>query len=329
MNQKKRGLKEKGWLEFKYRATGEPIRFPTGTVHGVEDGPTLVVVGGMHGSEYAGIEAAIRLFNQVDPTKLKGTLKVGMIYNLPAFLNHSISVVPQDGKNPMDTFPGSPEGTYGEAMAYYFDQEVLSKADYYVEMHGGDVPESLIPFTVCPVTGDEEVDTQSMELATVYDLPLVVTLPTPAPETAQFSIDESGFGLMAKRGKPAINAESGQQGVLRMEEVERHLVGLRNILIHLGMTSGQIVDTVKPSVGHGWNMVISEVVGMWYPAVSLNERISKGQVVGVVRDYFGQDIAEMKAPCDGNVAEIRTSPVTDIGTVLVGYPSPTGPESDE
>ena len=41
------GMKEKGWLEFKYRNTQEPIRFPVGTVHGAADGPTLVVLGGM------------------------------------------------------------------------------------------------------------------------------------------------------------------------------------------------------------------------------------------------------------------------------------------
>ena len=325
MTQQKKGLKEKGWLEFKYRATGEPIRFPTGTVYGVEDGPTLVVLGGMHGSEYAGIEAAIRLFNEVDPTKLKGTLKVGMIYNLPAFLNYSIGVVPHDGTNPMYTFPGSPVGTYSEAMAYYFDQEFLSKADYYVEMHGGDIPEALIPFTVWPVTGDEEVDAKSKELATVYNLPLVVTLSV--PETG--FLQKSGFGVMAMRGKPAINAECGQQGILNMEEVETQLVGLRNILIHLRMTSGQIVDTVKRTFSHGWTHVSSEVVGMWYPKVSLSEQITKGQVVGVVRDYFGQDIVEVKAPRDGLVAEIRTSPVARIGDVLLGSTSLAGPEGDE
>jgi predicted deacylase len=95
------------------------------------------------------------------------------------------------------------------------------------------------------------------------------------------------------------------------------------------MTSGQIVDTVKPTIAHGWKMVESEAVGMWYPEVSLNERISKGQVVGVVRDYFGQDIAEMKAPGDGIVVEIRSSPVTQIGTTLIGYVTPEGDESDE
>jgi predicted deacylase len=325
MNQQKRGLREKGWLEFKYRATGEPIRFPTGTVYGVEDGPTLVVVGGMHGSEYAGIEATIRLFNEVDPTKLKGTLMVGMIYNLPAFLNHVAFVVPHDGKNPASTFPGSPVGTYSEAMAYYFDQELLSKADYYVEMHGGDIPEKLTPLTVCPVTGDDEVDAKSMELATVYNLPHVLTYRV----SDAGELGQSALGVVAMRGKPAVLTEAGNQGILRMEDVEMHLVGLRNILIHLGMTSGQIVDTVKPTVLEGFTTIRSEVVGMWYPRVSLYERISKGQVLGVIRDYFGQDIVEIKAPSDGLVALVRTSPLAQIGTPLVEYPDLPRHESEE
>ena len=75
MMSKSLGKKERGWLEFKFPPTGEAIRFPVGTVHGVEDGPTLVVLGGMHGSEFCGIEAAIRLLREVEPEQLKGTLK--------------------------------------------------------------------------------------------------------------------------------------------------------------------------------------------------------------------------------------------------------------
>ena len=68
---------------------------------------------------------------------------------------------------------------------------------------------------------------------------------------------------------------------------------------------------------------------MWYPGVWLNERISEGQVLGVVRDYFGQDIVEIKAPTDGIVAVVRTSAMAQIGTPLVEYPSLASPESDE
>ena len=176
------GMKETGWLEFKYRNTGEPIRFPVGTLHGgAGDGPTLVVVGGMHGSEFAGIEAAIRIFNEVDPARLRGTLKVCMIYNLPAFVNNLGFVVPHDGKNPSTTFPGSPIGTYGEAMAYYFDQEVLSKADDMVELHGGDIPEALTPFVIAPVTGDEALDARIRAMAVAYNIPIIAARKMPDP----------------------------------------------------------------------------------------------------------------------------------------------------
>ncbi|MCJ7622101.1 MAG: succinylglutamate desuccinylase/aspartoacylase family protein [Anaerolineaceae bacterium] len=309
-----KGLKEKGWLEFKYMATGEPIRFPVGTVHGVNDGPTLLVLGGMHGSEFAGIEAAIRLFNEVDPQKLSGTLKIGMIYNMPAFVNNLGFLIPHDGKNPMSTFPGSPIGTYGEVMAYYFDQEMLSKTDYFVELHGGDIPEALTPFSIQFLTGDANTDEKSRKMAEVYNIPLLVTAklsPNDPPKHA--------CGISSMRGKPSVFCESGQQGILKMEEVETHLIGLRNVLIHLGMMQGEIVNTVKRKHLTDYTAVRSEHVGMWYPDVKLNQLVKKDQVVGQIRDYFGDPIFDVKAKLEGIITMIRTSPAVKIGNVLIEH----------
>ncbi len=311
------GMKEKGWLEFKYRATGEPIRFPVGTIHGAADGPTLLVLGGMHGSEFAGIEAAIRIFNEVDPQRIKGTLKVGMIYNLPAFVNNLGFVVPHDGKNPMSTFPGTPIGTYGEAMAYYFDQEVLSKCDYFVELHGGDIPEALTPNTFHIVTGNEPVDAKSKSMADAYNIPYVILAKQDPAEEVHWAC-----GVCAKRGKPSILCESGQQGILRVEEVETHLTGLRNILIHLGMMDGKVVNTVKRIYLENHSSIRSETQGMWYPFVKLNEEVKKDQQVGVIRDYFGKEIMPVKTTRDGIVTVIRTNPNVNVGNVMMeqGHP---------
>ncbi len=307
-----RGMKEKGWLEFKYRNTGEPIRFPVGTIYGAKDGPTLVVVGGMHGSEFCGIEAAIRLFREVDPERLCGTLKVGTIYNLPAFVNNLGFVVPHDGKNPMSTFPGSPIGTYGEAMAYYFDQEVLSKADSMVELHGGDIPEALTPFTIHVETGDPNQDAASKAMSEAYNLAHVVryAIKKDEPKTAAFT-------NVAARGKPAILCESGQQGILDEHWVEVHLTGLRNILVHLGMLEGKIINSVKRIYLDNYTAIRSDQVGMWYPIVEMEQMVKKDQVVGYLRDYFGDQLAEIKAPFDGLVSVIRTSPAVRQGNVLM------------
>jgi uncharacterized protein len=308
------GMKEKGWLEFQYRNTKEPIRFPVGTIHGTGDGPTLAVLGGMHGSEFAGIQAAIQLFNEVDAARLRGTLKICMIYNLPAFVNHVGFLVPQDGKNPMRTFPGSPIGTYGEAMAFYFDQEFLSQTDYLVELHGGDIPEALTPFTIHPITGNAEVDAECRALSMAYNIAHVVSRkfdPADPPHSA--------FGVTAMRGKPAILCESGQQGILKMEEVETHLIGLRNILIHLGMLPGEIVNTVKRVFIADYTSIRSEFEGMWYPCVQLEEMVKKGQVIGHIRDYFGQPIAPVTAQLDGVISVVRTSPAIGVGNVLIEH----------
>ncbi len=308
------GKKEQGWLEFKYQPTDEVIRFPVGTVYGVEEGPTLVVVGGMHGSEFCGIEAAIRLFREVEPEKLKGTLKVVMIYNLPAFESNLGFLVPQDGVNPGRVFPGDPNGSFSEVMAYHLSENVLRTADYYVELHGGDIPEALVPFVNAPITGVEEVDKKSREMAMVFNIALVVggdltKLPRP--------LHTSGFRAMTLEGIPAILAESGQQGILTMEDTERHLVGLRNIMIHLGMREGTIVNTVKRMFSAEHAAIRAEFDAMWYPAVKLGDWATTGQVIGEYRTVFGEHLADVKAPFDGHITVIRTSPHVDTGNVVI------------
>ncbi len=298
-----KGTKQKGWLEFKYRNTGEPIRFPVGTIYGASDGPNLVVLGGMHGCEFCGIEAAIRLFNEVDPARLSGTLKIGTIYNMPAHVNNAGFVVPHDGKNPMSTFPGNPIGTYGEAMAFYFDQEVLSKADYFVELHGGDIPEALTPFNRWVETGNADQDAKGKAMAQAYNIPLVVKDPY-----EQNLPPNAAYIVTAGRGKPAILCESGQQGILDMQYVNVHLTGLRNILIHLGMMPGTIVNTVKRSYLENYEFVRTDMTGLWYAETKVGDLLKKGQLAGYIRDYFGQDLAEVKAPIEGVVTCVRTSP---------------------
>jgi uncharacterized protein len=308
-----KGTKEKGWVEYKFPPTGEPIRFPTGTIYGASDGPTLMVLGGMHGSEFAGIEAAIQLFNRVDPAKLCGTLKIGMIYNLPAFQNNMGFVVPQDGINPGRTFPGSLEGSYSEVMAYYMTENFLKKADYFVELHGGDIPEALIPFVYLPITGNDEVDTKSRGLATAYNIPLIVS----GNLTASPTPPRSAFTTTAMRGTPAILCESGQQGILKMEEVQTHLTGLTNVLMHLGMLPGQVVNTVKRVYSQEHIAIRSSMRGMWYPAVKLGDMVKKEDVIGHIRDYFGELLLEVKAVADGHITVIRTSPAVTLENVLI------------
>jgi predicted deacylase len=308
-----RNVKKTEMLEFRYKNSGELIQFPVGTVHGKTDGPTLVVLGGMHGSEFCGIQAAIDLFNRVQPEELKGTLIVGTIYNLPAFRNHTGFLVPQDGKNPMSTFPGRLDGTYGEVMAHHFNECVLSRADYYVELHGGDIPEALSPFTMAVKSGDPALDQKILDMAVAYNIPLIIRR---TPKSAPGALG-SAFEKAIQRGIPAILTESGQQGILNMDDAQVHLTGLLNIMKMLGMIGGAVVDTARRVYMDFHGAIRNEVPGMWYPFVKLDQRVAKGDVVGNIRDYFGNPIVDIKAPVAGQITVIRTSPSVGVGNVLL------------
>lgn len=307
-----KGYKKSEIMEFAYEKSGETIQFPVGTVCGNQEGPTLVVLGGMHGSEFGGIQAAIDLYNEIQPEMLKGTLIIGTIYNMPAFLNHTGFLVPQDGKNPMSTFPGKLDGSYGEVMAYHFHKHVLSKADYFVELHGGDIPEALSPFVVALETGDPKVDQMMQNMAMVYNIPLVIHRKVSSDDNLG-----AAYRKAALQGIPSILSESGQQGILDLSEAKVHLDGLKNIMIMLGMIVGKVVDTTERIALASHGGVRNEIPGMWYPFVKLNQRVLKDEVVGEIRNYFGVKIADIKAPIDGIITVIRTSPSVGMGNVLI------------
>ncbi len=312
----KYGVKETQMLEYYYRNTSEKITFPVGTIYGKEDGPTLVVVGGMHGSEFGGIQAAIEVLNRVNPEELKGKLVVCTIYNMPAFVNHTGFLVPFDGKNPMATFPGRPDGTYGEAMAYHFFQDVVlaNNPDFLIELHGGDIPEALTPFISAIETGDEKVDEMIKEMAQVYNIPCVIhAMASKKVRSGMGSL----YGKCCLAGIPAMLTESGQQGILNMDEAEVHTIGILNVMKKMGMLEGEIIDTCEriPMEFHG-AIRNTEGKGMWYPFVTLGQMVKEGDIVGEIRDYFGNKLRDVKAPISGKITVIRTSPSVDVNVLI-------------
>ena len=66
------GTKVTGFLPV----PGTDVQLPITLVNGAKDGPRLSVTGGIHGAEYPGIEAAIRLAAKLDPAEVSGTVVV-------------------------------------------------------------------------------------------------------------------------------------------------------------------------------------------------------------------------------------------------------------
>ena len=151
-----RGQKVYGVNEFSVQ--GKPYRLPMWLVNGNENGPTVVVTAGVHAAEYASIAGALEFGRSLEPANLRGRVIVVPVMNWPSFTARSIYVCPLDGKNLNRVFPGSSKGTASEQIADWVFRNVISQADYYVDLHGGDLIEALVPFTIFFREGNEKVD---------------------------------------------------------------------------------------------------------------------------------------------------------------------------
>src|SRR5919201_5866208 len=150
---------------------------PVITVTGTKPGPTLFVNAGVHGGEYPAIEAVIRLSKTLDPQTIAGTVVLMPVLNLPAFRNRTPFVCPVDNINPNRIFPGDPTGSYSEQMVHALINEFVVHADAYIDLHGGDIPEALVPFVICRSEAGladskaREVAARSKEMALAFELP--------------------------------------------------------------------------------------------------------------------------------------------------------------
>ena len=63
----------------------EPIRLQSRVLAGEEQGPHLLITGGVHGDEFEPMVAIRRLARQVEPKSLRGTLTLVPVVNESAF----------------------------------------------------------------------------------------------------------------------------------------------------------------------------------------------------------------------------------------------------
>ena len=106
---------------------GAAVELPWFVVRGAEPGPTLLVTAGVHGAEYASIEAAYRAAEQ-SPNGLRGTLLVLPIVCPPSYAARTVYVNPVDGLNLNRVFPGRDDGTFAERLAGWLMREAVGAA---------------------------------------------------------------------------------------------------------------------------------------------------------------------------------------------------------
>ena len=134
--------KTEGFLEL---GDGEFV-LPATIIRGKDPGKTVLVTAGLHAGEYVGIQTLIELSKRLKPEKVKGQLVLVKVLNREDFEKRAGSISWEDGKNSEPCFPWQKDGTKVERLAAAITESLIRKADYYIDLHGGDDYEELTPY---------------------------------------------------------------------------------------------------------------------------------------------------------------------------------------
>jgi predicted deacylase len=279
---------------------------PVAVIAGREPGPTLLVMGGVHGAEYTSIEAARRAA-ATDPAELRGVLAVIPIASVDMFWERGIYVHPFDGRNPNRQYPGRATGTATERLAAAIFQQAMGPADYVCDLHGGDMVEALEPFTGVHQGAAPEVLAKSLAMARAFGIEEVILGETVG----------STYGAAAMAGKPAILCEAGGQGILSESGAALLARGVRRLMQHLGMLPGEPEPVpIRQRTGSAW--ITAPATGLWYPAKRPGEHVAEGEPLGRMTDIWGTPLCEVRSPATGRVTWIVTALAMKEGQAMAG-----------
>lgn len=311
------GERARGWLEIGETAGG-PIRMPLVIINGREEGPRLCLTAGVHATEYAPIDAVMRLIQALDPATLRGAVVAVPVTNLRMFESRTGFVSPLDGLNLNKIAPGRRDGTISEILADVLLREVIGAAEYHIDFHAGDLGEALYPFAGYSLTGSPDLDVKGEALARAFS-PMLISLSTPDSTIPPFpgSLNYSA----TRNGVVSILAESGGDGTLEEEDVRVHVDGAMNVMRELGMIEG---SAAKPSPGRRLAARDRVVIrarrsGLVRLTTRIGEEIAAGQELGDIRNVFGEVVERVCAPGDGIVGLVWTHKVVNTGDPILRY----------
>jgi predicted deacylase len=297
------------------------VLVPVYIINGSRPGPTLCVLAGVHSDEWPGMEAAVRIYRNVNPEKLSGTIISCPYQNLPGFQgnanigDHGVGR-PNLGSNPLDGtnlsfgYPGKKDGTMSERIAHVVLNQLALKADYVMDLHAGDAWEKIVPMSWYWKIGNDKVDRVSEAMARAYPTDFIIA----SPAGRQGSL----FWECGHKGIPTVLSEAGNTGLLEDWAINFHFTGVLNVMKHFKMIGGPL-EGVKPNpkIFEQVQTVRAGFGGFYTCKVDVNQAVRKGETLGEIRSIFGDSLETLVSPVSGYVFFFNAWPPVKSGDALI------------
>lgn len=260
---------------------------------GARSGPTVLITAGIHGDEYEGPAAVIGLTKTLCPEDVSGAVIAIPVVNPLAFAAGS-RTTPDDGLNLARVFPGNPNGSITERLAYAVFTEFVSRANYLIDLHSGGVEYVFVP--LAGFYGEPGRDNPSYSAALRFGLPVLWQLP---PTDGVLSNEATKHGIVA------IGHEYLGAGQLSTEGISAYTSGVVSCLRYW-----RVLEDMRPSRPHhpevyegDWQL--SPCDGLFVACRKLGERVDLGDQIGEVLTIEGE-AAPIVTEFEGTVLGLRS-----------------------
>ncbi|WP_222937116.1 M14 family metallopeptidase [Cytophaga sp. FL35] len=293
---------------------------PVVIIKGKEKGKVLTILAGVHGYEYPPIMAVQEFLGEIRPMDLKGSLIVIPISSTAAFYGRSVFINPNDGVNLNNAFPGKEKGTVTQQVAHYITKNIIPLTDVFLDIHGGDASEDLIPF-VCYYNhqGQPKATAMAKKLSETSGFSNIVSYDYTLKDTEPAKY---AFKQAVQDGKVGLSFEAGKLGNVQADAVALNKNGIYNVMNGLQMyrTKLDLPSELKKYNDQGY--IKASTKGIFYSDIKAGDFVQEGQDIGYITDEFGAIIKTIKASGTGVVLYmVGTPPVNKDDTLFcIGAP---------
>ncbi len=295
------GTKELITLQVGKLPSGNIMKINAVIYRGVEDGPRVLLLAGIHGDEINGIEVLRRvLADELLSNVKKGMVIVIPLLNVFGFINFSRDV--PDGKDVNRSFPGLKTGSLASRVAFTLTHEILPHVDYAIDLHTGGASRYNYP-----QIRYSKKDTAALELAQVFRAKFIIQK-SYIPDSFRKVANGMGISVLVYEGGEAIR--------FNQFCIDSAYNGIERVLHHLGLVPSSKSSDINSIhvVSTGWVRASDSGLFLW--SVPSGHKVEKGDVIGQIVSPYGDRTRQVKARRGGYIIGHNNASVVSIGDAL-------------
>ena len=297
----------KFWFRIATNALAQWQHLPVWVFKGAKPGKNIVITAGVHGDEYNGVLAAQQIARTLKASDIAGCVTIIPTVNLTGMMHHS-----------RDFFSSDPDVSDGNLNRYFPGNANGNEVQRY--LHN-------LWHNLLQANAELAIDLHTQTSGTIYPLYLFADFRIPdAVNMARLMnpdaiLDDPGeAGVLEtvwnEHGIPSITAEIGEGRYTDMALVQRSTAGVMNILKHYELLAGT-PQRIIPAIESARVTSLRAVQGGFIlPQVSVMDKVTKGQLLAVQYDSFGEEVHQYIAPEAGVLLSHNVESMRAVGSLV-------------